>query len=72
MKVYTYSQARKNLKTLLDEAQEQGQVTIRRRNGESFVITPSKKKTSHLDVGELVTNIPLEEINKAVRESRRC
>jgi prevent-host-death family protein len=72
MKVYTYSQARKNLKSLLDEAQEQGEVTIRHRNGESFVITPSKKKTSHLDAGELVTNIPLEEINKAVQESRRC
>jgi hypothetical protein len=72
MKVYTYSQARKNLKALLDEVQEQGQVTLKRRNGQRFLITPDTSTRSPLDIEGVDTNITLEEINAAVRESRRC
>jgi PHD/YefM family antitoxin component YafN of YafNO toxin-antitoxin module len=72
MKVYTYSQARKNLKALLDEVQEQGQVALKRRNGQRFLITPDKSTRSPLDIEGVDTNITLEEINAAVRESRRC
>jgi hypothetical protein len=35
MRVYTYSEARQNLADLLDQAAEEGEVRIRRCDGES-------------------------------------
>lgn len=71
MKVYTYSQARKKLAKLLDEARLEGQVQIKRRDGQTFIIKPIKEETSPLDVAGVDTGIKLKELNEAVRESRR-
>ena len=38
MRVYTYSEARQNLASLLDIAQRDGAVRIRRKDGQSFVL----------------------------------
>jgi len=38
MNVYTYSKARKELASLLDEVREQGSGQIKRRNGETFIV----------------------------------
>ncbi|MCU0523144.1 MAG: type II toxin-antitoxin system Phd/YefM family antitoxin, partial [Anaerolineae bacterium] len=38
MEVYTYSEARRNLATLLDRALQQGGVLITRRDGQVFVV----------------------------------
>ncbi len=46
MKIYTYSEARQNLATLLEEARRKGGVRIRRRDGESFVLRPERPKRS--------------------------
>lgn len=70
MKVYTYSQARQKLAKLLDDARQEGQVQIKRRDGQTFVIKPVEKKKSPLDVAGVTTSISLEELNEAVRESR--
>lgn len=70
MKVYTYSQARQKLAKLLDDACQEGQVQIKRRDGQTFVIKPVEDKESPLDVAGITTGLRLEELNEAVRESR--
>lgn len=70
MKVYTYSQARQELAKLLDDARKEGQVQIKRRDGQTFVIKPIKKQKSPLDIKGVDTGLKLKDINKAVRESR--
>jgi hypothetical protein len=70
MKVYTYSQARQKLATLLDEARREGQVQIKRRDGQEFIIKPVKKKKSPLDVPGVSAGIKLDELNEVVREGR--
>lgn len=70
MKVYTYSQARQKLAKLLDDARRDGQVQIKRRDGQIFVLKPFEEKKSPLDVTGVTTGISLSELNKAVRESR--
>lgn len=70
MKVYTYSQARQKLAKLLDDARQEGQVQIKRRDGQTFVLKPFDDKKSPLDVTGVTTGISLSELNNAVRESR--
>lgn len=70
MKVYTYSQARQKLAKLLDDARQEGQVQIKRRDGQTFIIKPVEEKKSPLDVAGVSTDINLDELNEAVRESR--
>jgi PHD/YefM family antitoxin component YafN of YafNO toxin-antitoxin module len=70
MKVYTYSQARQKLAKLLDDARREGQVQIKRRDGQTFVIKPVEEEKSPLDVAGVSTDLSLDELNKAVRESR--
>ena len=70
MKVYTYSQARQKLTKLLDDARREGQVQIKRRDGQTFVIKPVEENDSPLDVAGVSANISLDELNQAVRESR--
>ena len=70
MKVYTYSQARQKLTKLLDDARREGQVQIKRRDGQTFIVKPVEEKDSPLDVTGVSTNLSLEELNQAVRESR--
>ncbi len=70
MKVYTYSQARQKLAKLLDEASAEGQVAIKKRGGETFILKPVKQMGSPLDIEGVDTGLDLEELNRAVRESR--
>jgi prevent-host-death family protein len=71
MKVYTYSEARQNLASLLEEARRDGAVRIQRRDGQSFVLTPAAASTSPLDVEGIDLRITRDEIVSFVRESRR-
>lgn len=70
MKVYTYSQARQKLAKLLDDARQDGQVQIKRRDGQTFVVKPVEEKKSPLDIAGVSTDLSLDELNEAVRESR--
>lgn len=71
MKIYTYSKAREKLSTLLDEAREEGEVQIKRRDGQMFIVKPvPKPDASPLDVPGIQSDLSTEELNAAVRESR--
>jgi hypothetical protein len=70
MNTYTYSQDRQKLADLLDEAYRQGHVQLKRRNGQTFLITPVKDQESPLDVKGVQVDISLDAINKAVHKSR--
>ena len=50
MKSYTFSEARQNFATVLEQAQRDGAVRIQRRDGQSFVVRPEQATTSPLDI----------------------
>ncbi len=70
MRIYTYSEARRKLATLLDRATEEGEVRIKRRDGQTFVITPERRRGSPLDITGLDLNVSTPEIVAFVREGR--
>jgi PHD/YefM family antitoxin component YafN of YafNO toxin-antitoxin module len=78
MKVYTCTEARNKLSDLLDQASEEGEVVVRRRDGSEYVVRPQEAKGSTLDVRpvemeETQEPISRDEIIRAVREGRgRC
>lgn len=69
MKVYTYTQARENLATLLEEARRE-EVVIRRRNGELFSVALRPQGSSPFDVTPVSTRATMQDILEAIRESR--
>ncbi len=69
MKVYTYSEARQKLATVLDIAKSE-EVIIKRRGGESFKIIFSKPSKSPFDVAGVKTKATTKDILDAVKESR--
>lgn len=71
MEVYTYSEARQNLASLLDEAERDGEVRITRRDGRTFSLRP-RPSGSPFDEVEPVsgTDVRLTELNAWVREGR--
>ncbi len=71
MKVYSYSEARQQLAELLNRARREGQVEIRRRDGQTFVVRPTATVGSPLDVPGVETDLSREEVVELVRESRR-
>lgn len=70
MNVYTFSQARQNFASVLDEAQSRGGVRIRRRDGSEFEIAPIRSTASPLDVRGVELALSANEIVAAVREGR--
>lgn len=71
MNVYTYSEARRNLASVLDEAEREGEVRITRRDGSSFSLQPTPKGSPFDDVEPVSgTDITLAELNAWVREGR--
>ncbi|MFZ6030376.1 MAG: type II toxin-antitoxin system Phd/YefM family antitoxin [Chloroflexota bacterium] len=69
--VYTYSNARQNFATILDQALQEGQVKIKRKDGQVFIIQPEKRLGSPLAVDSVDLGVSTEEIVEFVRESRR-
>ena len=70
MNVYTFSEARQKLATVLDEAQRKGAVRIKRRDGSEFEIAPVHSPASPLDVEGVDLGLSAEEIVSVVREMR--
>lgn len=70
MRVFTYSEARQNLASLLEIAQRDGAVRIRRKDGKSFVLQPESRKGSPLDVEPVKMDVTTDEIVRIVREGR--
>ena len=70
MTIYTFSQARQNFATVLNQALKEGKVLIKRKDGSSFVIKPIKKIKAPLDVDGIDTELTTEEIVDVIREIR--
>lgn len=71
MKSYTYSEARGNFATVLDEAERDGAVEIRRRDGAVFRVLPLRKfKGSPLDVKGVKLGVSAADLVAIVREGR--
>lgn len=71
MKAYTYSEARENFASVLEQAERDGAVEIRRRDGALFRLQLAPKpKSSPLDVHGVKLGISTKDIVAAVREGR--
>jgi antitoxin Phd len=66
----TVLETQEDLSKLLERARAEGEIRIRRANGEVFVLKPEKKKRSALDVTGIDLGISTEEIVAFVREGR--
>lgn len=71
MKVYTYSEARQRLASLLDQSRREGKVQIRRRDGQLFVLQPAAAQGSPLDVPAVKAKLRPGELEGLIREGRR-
>lgn len=70
MRVYTYSEARQNLASILEVARRDGSVRIRRKDGQLFVLQPIPSKDSPLDVEGVDLGLTTQEIVDIIREGR--
>jgi hypothetical protein len=70
MIVYTYSEARQKLASLLDQAAQEGEVRIRRKDGQVFVVKPQPRADSPLNVMCVDLGVTTDEIVSIVREGR--
>lgn len=70
--VYTYSEARQNLTSLLNRAAVDGEVRIKRRDGMIFVVRPERTNTSPLDIEGLDLDLTAEEIIRFIAEGRKA
>jgi antitoxin Phd len=70
MQVYTYSEARQKLASILEQAESTGKVLIRRKDGRTFALVPEQIHSSPLDVASIKANILTEEIVTIIREGR--
>ncbi len=73
MTIYTYSDARQKLASLLEQALQEGEVRIRRKDGRMFVLRPEITYDSPLsNLGGVDLGLTTEEIVRFVRESREA
>ena len=70
MTTYTYSEARQRLAEVLDRARKEGQVRIRRRDGQVFLLIAEHTSGSPLDVEGIDLDLTADEIVAAIREGR--
>ena len=70
MQVYTYSEARQKLASVLDTAEISGGVLIRRKDGRTFSLTPERAETSPLDVPSIKARVTTGELVTILRKAR--
>ena len=70
MTVYTFSEAQQKLAAILEEAERQGAVRIKRRDGSEFEIAPVREESSPLDIEGVSLGLTAEEIVTALKETR--
>jgi hypothetical protein len=70
MVVYTYSEARQKLSALLDQAAREGEVRIRRKDGQIFIVKLQPRGDSPLDVTKVDLGVSTKEIVSLIREGR--
>ena len=70
MQVYTYSEARQKLASVLDKAETTGRVIIRRRDGRSFALVPQETSLSPLDIPSIKARISTPQLVDLVKQER--
>lgn len=70
MHSYTFSEAKQNFSSVLEQAKKDGSVQISGLDGQMFMITPVNAKKSPLDIKGVNLNLTSEEIVGYVREGR--
>jgi hypothetical protein len=70
MRVYTYSEARQNLASLLERADQEGEVRIKRKDGQIYVIRPQPRTASPLNIQGVDIDVDTVEIVALIREGR--
>jgi len=72
MKTFTTTEARQKFASILEQAARYGEVRIKRRDGQVFVIKPQKRKGSPLAVNGIKLNLSRYEILQSIEEGRRA
>ena len=70
MREYSFTEARQQFASILEEARKEGVVCIKKRNGEAFLIRPATPKQSPLDVEGVNLGLDAADIVDAIREGR--
>ena len=70
MREYSFTEARQHFASILDEAKKEGVVCIKKRDGETFYLSPAVPKKSPLDVHGVNLGISSAEIVDIIREGR--
>ena len=71
MTIYTYSEARQNFASILEQARKVGKVLVKRKDGTIFMIKPILKNKSPLDVQGVDLKLSRNEIVDILREVRQ-
>lgn len=67
---YTVSEARQNFASVLNRAQEDGEVIIQRKDGSSYILKPCQVTNSPLDIEGVDLDMTSEEILDIIQEMR--
>jgi prevent-host-death family protein len=70
MREYSFTEARQNFASILDEATKDGVVCIKKRNGETFYLKPATPKKSPLDVEGVDLGLSADDIVDVIRQGR--
>lgn len=72
MNMYTFSEARQKLAGLLDEAARQGEIRIKRRDGQVFIVRPAPPQSSDspLDIPGVQVELSTGEMVAMIRDMR--
>lgn len=66
----TYTETQENLSVLLERANDDGEVRIKRADGQVFILKPDRTRRSVLDVAGIDLGVSTKEIVEFVREGR--
>jgi hypothetical protein len=69
MQTFT-EETQENLSDLLERASDEGEVRIKRNNGQIFILKPERTKPSAFDIAGIDLGISTKEIIEFVREGR--
>jgi hypothetical protein len=72
MNIYTFTEARQKLASLLEQATRNGEVRIKRRDGQIFIVRPQKRVGSPLDVEGVKLGLTRQEILESIEEGRKA
>lgn len=70
MREYSFTEARQNFASILEEAKKEGAVCIKKRDGQTFYLKPAAAKKSPLDIEGVDLGLSSAEIVELLRKGR--